>query len=62
MNELQEELIKEGLAGLRQLQSGKHLRPQELAVTIVVVATNTEAAEEILLNTGRQARWEVANG
>ena len=62
MNEQLVELTKEGLTGLRQLLSGKHLRPAQLALTIVIVASQAEAAVEILLDESGQSRWEVAHG
>ena len=58
MNEVLVDLTKEGLVGLRQLLAGKHLRPAQLALTIAIVAINADKAEAILLDTGRQARFE----
>ena len=61
MNEVLAELMLEGLTGLRQLRSGKHLRPEALALTIAAVALNPEQVAEIILDTAKQARWEAAN-
>ena len=49
MNEIHEEFLKEGLAGLARLQRGSHLRPAELAQTIVAVVAAPEAAAEIVI-------------
>ncbi len=63
MNEVLEDLITQGLTNLRQLLAGKHLRPAELALTIVIVASQPSRAEAVLLDSGAQARWEnVHNG
>jgi len=62
MDETLVDRVTEGLTGLRQLLAGKHLRPAELALTIVIVATNPERAGAILMEEGKQARWEVVNG
>jgi len=62
MNDDLVEMAKEGLTGLRQLLSGKHLRPAELALTIVVVGLRPDEAQQILLDVGKQSRWEQANG
>ena len=59
MNDMMEHVILEGLANLRQLMAGKHLRPAELALTMVIVATQGERAEAILMDSASQARWEV---
>jgi len=58
MNELMEEYIKDGLAGLAQLLAGRHLQPKELASTIVAVNAAREAAADIAM----QALEGVANG
>ncbi len=62
MNEMLVDRIKEGLVGLRQLLAGKHLRPAELALTIMIVAAYPEKAAGVYSDEGKQARWEVANG
>ncbi len=62
MNEQLVELKLEGLAGLRQMLAGKHLRPAQLALTIVTLVAAPEEAEAVLLDVGKQARWEVAHG
>jgi len=62
MNEQLVEYKKQGLTNLRQLLAGKHLRPAELALTMVILSTETEAAQEILLDSHAQARWENVNG
>ena len=49
MNELMEEYIQAGLAGLARLQEGKHLRPAEIAQTIVSVVAAPEAAAAVVL-------------
>ena len=60
MNEVTVDMVKDGLAGLRSLLAGKHLRPAELALTIVIVAIRPSDAESILTNEAAQARWENA--
>jgi len=63
LNEVMTDMVKDGLVGLRKLLAGKHLRPAELALTLVAVHWAPAQAEEILTNTGAQARWEtVDNG
>jgi len=62
MNDQLEDMINEGLGYLRQLLAGKHLRPAELALTMVIVSSQPERAEKILLDSPGQARWEVAHG
>jgi len=49
MNEVMEEYIKDGLSGLAKLIGGTHLRPAELACTIVSVVAAPEAAQDIVL-------------
>lgn len=61
MNDVLSEMVEEGLTGLRQLLSGKHLRPAELALTILIVGLHPGEAERILMDSGSQARWEVAH-
>ena len=61
MNDVIEDMILQGLSNLRQLLSGHHLRPAELALMIVIVAVQPERAERILLDSGAQARWEVVH-
>ncbi len=58
MNEVMEEFIKDGLAGLATLLKGKHLRPAELASTIVSVCAAPEAAADIVLCFGQQLALE----
>ncbi len=65
MNEVMEEYVKDGLAGLAKLLDGKHLRPAELASTIVSVVAAPEAAQDIVLGYGFQLSnrgLEVDNG
>ncbi len=62
MDETFVDRVQEGLIGLRELLAGKHLRPAQLALTIAIVAIHPERAEEILMETGKQARWENVNG
>ncbi len=63
MNDFMTDLVKDGLVGLRQLLAGKHLRPADLALTIVAVqVAEPERILEILSDTGKQSRWEAANG
>ncbi len=62
MNEQLAEMLKQGQTNLRQLLAGKHLRPAELALTMIVVAADMQKATEILFDTGGQARWENVNG
>ena len=62
MNELMEEYIKDGLAGLRQLTRGQHLRPAQLAQTIVSVVAAPEAAADIVLQAEFSEPLEVTNG
>ncbi len=63
MNEVMEEFIKDGLAGLGQMLSGKHLRPAQLATTIVAVVAAPEAAADVVLGFGKQlALEEVLDG
>jgi len=62
LNDLFVDTQKEGMASLRQLLGGKHLKPEMLALMVVVVAQDPAIAMEIILDVGRQARWEVANG
>ena len=61
MNEVMEEYIKDGLAGLAQLMAGKHLRPAQLASTIVSIVAAPEAAQDIVLGFGKQLPLEEAN-
>ncbi len=49
MHDLMEEYIKDGLAGLGQLLVGKHLRPAQLACTIVSIVAAPEAAQSVVL-------------
>ena len=62
MNQDLTDVIAEGRASYRQLLAGKHLRPAQLALTMLVVAIDTEWATEALLDEGKQSRWEMANG
>ena len=62
MNEELVDLTKAGLANLRQLLAGKHLRLAQLALTMVIVAQEPQAAWDVLVDEGAQSRWEVANG
>ncbi len=62
MDESLADVIKEGRASYRQLLAGKHLRPAQLALTVLVVALDTEWATNALLDEGKQSRWEMANG
>ena len=62
MNEVMVEYIKDGLAGLAGLMGGKHLRPEELASTIVAVVAAPEEAQEVVLGFGKQLHLEVSNG
>jgi len=62
MNEVMAEYIKDGLGGLAALMAGKHLRPAELASTIVSVVAAPEAAADIVLGYGKQLPLEDANG
>ena len=62
MNEVLAEYITDGLKGLSQLQAGKHLRPTELASTIVAVVAAPEAAAEIVIQFGIQLALEESNG
>ncbi len=61
MNDMLEDMILQGLTGLRQMLAGKHQKPQELALTMVIVAAQPERAEAVLLDSGAQARWEVVH-
>ncbi len=62
MNEIMEEFIKDGLGHLARLMAGKHLRPAELASTIVAVVAAPEAAQDVVLGFGVQLDLEVING
>ncbi len=62
MNEIMEEYIKDGLGGLARLMGGKHLRPAEMASTIVAVVAAPEAAQEVVLGFGKQLEMEVPSG
>jgi len=62
MNEIMEEFIKDGLGHLAQLMGGKHLRPAELASTIVAVVAAPEAAQDVVIGFGKQLQLEVTNG
>jgi len=62
MNEIMVEYIREGLAGLARLMGGKHLRPAQLASTIVAVVAAPDAAEDIVIGFGKQLTMEVSNG
>ena len=62
MNEVMEDFIKDGLGGLARLLGGKHLRPAELASTIVSVVAAPEAAQDIVLGFGRQLPMEERSG
>jgi len=62
MNEDLVEQMREGLNGLRNLLAGKHLRPAELALTIIFVSLSEESnLRDLLLDRVKQARWENAN-
>jgi len=61
MNEQLADVELQGLSNLRQLLAGKHLRPAELALTMIVVAANPELATKVLFDSGAQARWENAH-
>ena len=58
MNEVMAEYIKDGLAGLAQMMAGKHLRPAQLASTIVSVVAAPEAAADIVIGFGKQLTME----
>jgi len=62
MNEVMEEYIINGLAGLRKLTRGQHLRPAELASTIVAVVAASEAAADIVLQGEFGEPQEDSNG
>ena len=62
MNEVMEDYIKDGLGGLAKLLAGKHLRPTELASTIVSVCAAPDAAADIVLGFGKQLPLEEPNG
>jgi len=62
MNPLLDEQVHQGLSNLRQLLAGKHLRPAELALTMIVVQAAPAAAFDVLSDTAAQSRWEVAHG
>ncbi len=62
MNEIMAEYILDGLAGLQKLMAGKHLRPAQLASTIVSVVATPEAAADIVLGYGQKVIWEAPNG
>ncbi len=62
MDEFWEDTIKDGIANLRKLRAGTHLRPADLALTIVVVAAFPQDAKVVIEDSGKQARWETVNG
>jgi len=62
LNEIMEEYILEGLAGLARLQDGKHLRPAQLAQTIVAIVAAPEAAQDVVLQPRQLALEEVPDG
>ncbi len=62
MNDELVAMTKEGLRELRQLLAGKHLRPAELALTLVAVHWAPKEAEEILTDHGKRSRWENVDG
>ncbi len=49
MNEVMAEYLQEGLAGLRLLLKGSHLRPQQLASMVIAVVALPEEAADIVL-------------
>ena len=55
MNEIMEEFILEGLAGLRQLLAGKHLRPAQLASTMVAINAAPQAAADVVFQFGKES-------
>ena len=61
MNEVHVEQVEEGLEGLRSLLAGKHLKPPQLALTMFIVSVYPDRATEVLLDVGKQARWEVVH-
>ena len=56
MNEVLVERHQAGLAGLRALLEGKHLRPRELALMVAAFVAEPEAAVQIIND------MEVSNG
>ncbi len=62
MDPFLEELAAEGIQGLRQMLAGKHLKPVEMALTMAVVAAYPEMAANVIIDVGKQSRWEVAHG
>jgi len=56
------EYTRDGLAGLAKLMGGKHLRPAELASTIVAVVAAPDEAANVVLGFGSQLRLEDEDG
>ncbi len=61
MNEVLADVILEGLVGLRKLLAGNHLRPAEMAVTLIALSAAPERAQALYLDGGKQSRWLNVN-